>query len=198
MKKTGLILLSFAMFVTMGCSQKETVNAEKHSQSASAIVSKMVGNNSQPRAANAIPAPNFTLKSVNGEKFTLSEHKGKVILLNFWGTWCAPCRKEIPDFNKLYSKHNKKGLEIVGITLSSGSESDISDFMEKWNMEYTVLTDISGNETGQVTGLYGQAIGQAINGIPTTFIIDREGYIVKGYIGPRSENVFYNDLKDYL
>ena len=65
-------------------------------------------------------------------------------------------------------------------------------------MNYTILTDLDNNETQAVTNLYGQAIGQQISSIPTTLIIDREGYIVKGYLGPRSEEVFYNDLKEYL
>ena len=58
--------------------------------------------------------------TVNGEKFRLKDMKGKVLLLNFWGTWCGPCRREIPDFVKLQSKYKKNGLEIVGITLTSG------------------------------------------------------------------------------
>ena len=69
----------------------------------------------------ASKAPDFTLKTVDGRLFKLSENKGKVILLNFWGTWCGPCRREIPDFNKLHKKYRKNGLEIVGITLKRGS-----------------------------------------------------------------------------
>ena len=119
-------------------------------------------------------------------------------MLNFWGTWCPPCRKEIPDLVNLQAKYNKDGLEIVGITLTSGSASEIQKFANDKQMNYTILTDFGNNETQAVTNLYGQAIGQPINAMPTTLIIDREGYIVKGYLGARSEQVFYNDLKEYL
>jgi peroxiredoxin len=108
---------------------------------------------------------------------------------------------EIPDLNKLIKKYQKDGLEIVGITLKRSSyetDSTIADFMNDWDINYTILTDINNYETQVVTAHYGQAIGQPITGIPTTLIIGREGYIVKGYVGPRSEEIFYKDLKPYL
>ena len=104
----------------------------------------------------------------------MSDYKGKVVLLNFWGTWCGPCRREIPDFNKLHDKYQKDGLEIVGITITSGSPKNIFSFMKEWDIEYTVLTDIEDYETQRVTAYYGRAIGQPITGLPTTLIIDRE------------------------
>ena len=70
--------------------------------------------------------------------------------------------------------------------------------MKEWDIEYTVLTDIEDSETQRVTAYYGRAIGQPITGLHTTMIIDRGGYIVKGYIGPRNEEIFYQDLKPYL
>jgi hypothetical protein len=70
--------------------------------------------------------------------------------------------------------------------------------MDNWQMNYTVLTDIKKHEAQRVTQLYGQALGRPIVGIPTTLIIDRNGYIVKRYVGPRTEKIFYNDIKPYL
>ena len=125
---------------------------------------------------------------------SLSDLKGKVVLLNFWGTWCGPCKREIPDFVSLSKKHKKNGLEIIGVTLSSGPPKKIQDYSEKWNINYTLLTDINGNETQSVTARYGQATSQPITGIPTTFIIDRDGYIRQRYVGPRSEEDFYKDF----
>ena len=98
----------------------------------------------------------------------------------------------------MQEKYQKDGLEIVGITLNSGSVKDIQKFVDDTKINYTVLTDIKSDETQYVTILFSQTIGQQITSIPTTLIIDREGYIVKGYLGPRSEEVFYNDLKEYL
>jgi|TARA_B110000914_G_scaffold16519_1_gene12722 peroxiredoxin len=189
------IILWMTILIAIGCGQKGKM---KEATRPSEIVNKMMGTNKSKRPDYAIKAPDFTLRTVQGELFKLSENRGKVIMLNFWGTWCGPCRREIPDFNKLHAKYQKDGLEIVGITLTSGSSKNILQFMNAWDMEYTVLTDIDNNETQKVTSIYGRAIGKPITGIPTTLIIDQEGYIVKGYIGPRSEEVFYKDLKPLL
>ena len=189
------IILWMSILIAISCGQKEKM---KEATRPSEIVNKMMSTDKSKRPDYAIKAPDFTLRTVQGELFKLSENRGKVIMLNFWGTWCGPCRREIPDFNKLHAKYQKDGLKIVGITITSGSAKNILDFMNDWDMEYTVLTDIDNNETQKVTSDYGRAIGKPITGIPTTLIIDQEGYIVKGYIGPRSEEVFYKDLHPLL
>ncbi|NQU26696.1 MAG: TlpA family protein disulfide reductase [Candidatus Marinimicrobia bacterium] len=176
---TGIMLFA----VIVGCAQKD--NSPPRT-------------NASVRPANAIKAPDFSLMTVDGKQFTLTDYAGKVILLNFWGTWCPPCRREIPDFIKLYDKYQKDGLEIVGITLSSGTAADIAKFSQQWNMNYHILTDINGSESQEVTALYSRATNYPINGIPTTFLIDRDGYIRKSYVGPRTEEIFYNDLKPFL
>ena len=189
------IILWMTILIAVGCGQKEKM---KEATRPSEIVNKMMSTDKSKRPDYAIKAPDFTLRTVQGELFKLSENRGKVIMLNFWGTWCGPCRREIPDFNKLHAKYQKDGLKIVGITITSGSAKNILEFMNDWDMEYTVLTDIDNNETQKVTSDYGRAIGKPITGIPTTLIIDKEGYIVKGYVGPRSEEVFYKDLQPLL
>ena len=152
----------------------------------------------QQDKSSELLAPDFSLAALDGNTVTLDQMRGKVVLLNFWGTWCGPCRKEIPDFINLMKKHKKDGLEIVGITLTSGPPENIKAFADKWGINYKLFTYINGNDTQTVTALYGQATGKRITGIPTTFIIDREGVIQKRYVGPRSEAIFYNDLKKFL
>ena len=188
-----IVIMSFLLAI--GCGQKDRMKIESKPKD---IKNSTISQGQPERPEYAIQAPDFTLRTVQGDLFNLSDYKGKVVLLNFWGTWCGPCRREIPDFNKLHDKYQKDGLEIVGITITSGSPERIYNFMKEWDIEYTVLTDIEDYETQRVTAYYGRAIGQPITGLPTTLIIDRGGYIVKGYIGPRNEEIFYQDLKPYL
>ena len=119
-------------------------------------------NKDQIKENNKVIAPNFTLSDLQGKEVSLSDLKGKVILLNFWGTWGGPCRKEIADFINLSKKYKREGLEIVGITLTSGSPEKIQEFADHWGINYQLLTDINGNETQTVTALYGQATGKRI------------------------------------
>lgn len=210
MRKSSLILFIGSLLIISGCSAKEDLKEQKSEigsqkvEEGNLASANLAEEGSKQKNApkrdrsNETKAPDFKLATIGGEEFHLSDYKGKVVMLNFWGTWCPPCRKEIPDLINLQKKYNKEGLEIVGITLNSGSAAEIQKFVDKKQMNYTVLTDMGNNETQAVTNLYGQAVGQPISSIPTTFIIDREGYIVKGYLGARSEEVFYNDIKEYL
>ena len=147
---------------------------------------------------NKVKAPNFYLSDLDGNIYDLSAFSGQVIMLNFWGTWCGPCRKEIPDFIKLYDKYNSDGLEIVGVTLQSGSAENIRRFTTANGINYPILTDVENYEAQKAFIEYGKVTGVGSRGVPTTYIIDREGYIVKSYIGPRPGAVFYNDFKPYL
>ena len=95
--------------------------------------------------------------------------------------------------------YKRQGLELVGITIRRGeSIEDVARFQEQWGLNYLLLNDINGNEVSEVTMDYSRAIGQMISGIPTTLIINREGFIVSGFIGPRREQVFYDAIKPYL
>ena len=186
--RSRIFILSI-LICSIGC-ENSTAQNKNNPSSASA--------KSQKKKDNALVAPDFTLADLDGNWVSLNQLKGKVVLLNFWGTWCGPCRREIPDFIELSKKYKKDGLEIVGVTLTSGSPDKIRGFADNWGINYTLLTDIEGNETQMVTSLYSQVTGQRITGIPTTFIIDREGFIRQRYVGPRSEEIFYKDLKPYL
>tara|TARA_B100001179_G_C18373555_1_gene310201 strand:- start:50 stop:631 length:582 start_codon:yes stop_codon:yes gene_type:complete len=193
--------------MSIGCGQKKD-NKEISSKEEPKSVNKEQVNetsntenrtNQPQRPPVSIPAPEFTLATTDGDLVSLSDLKGKVVLLNFWGTWCGPCRIELPDFIKLYDKYHKDGLEIVGITIRRGeSIEDVARFQDQWGLNYLLLNDINGNEVSKVTMDYSRAIGQMISGIPTTLIIDREGFIVNGFVGPRREQVFYNAIKPYL
>jgi thiol:disulfide interchange protein DsbD len=120
-----------------------------------------------------LKAPNFSLKSYDGKIIELAALKGKVVVLNFWATWCPPCRAEIPDFIKVYDAYKSKGLEIIGISLDEDGWSKVNPFVEKNKMNYPIVLG-----TMDVVRLYG-----GIEGIPTTFIVDKDGNFAGMQVG---------------
>ena len=203
-----LILLLF--FYTLNCgnsaetSKEKTSIVEKRTKPITAASQKKnskknkASKKNQNSASQKIKAPDFNLADLDGNILNFSAYEGQVVMLTFWGTWCGPCRQEIPDFIELYDKYNKEGLEIVGIAIQSGSPENIKLFSEHYKINYPILTDINGNESYKAFSDYGTISGVGMRAVPTTFLIDRDGYIVKTYRGARPGNVFLKDLKPYL
>lgn len=116
-------------------------------------------------------APDFTLKDLKGMEVNLKEFRGKVVLLNFWATWCSPCRIEIPSMVELYKKYKDRGLEIIGVNLDKLGKSEVEKFSQEHKINFPVLL----NPSGDVASLYGVVV------LPTTVFLDRDGKI-KGRI----------------
>lgn len=135
------------------------------------------------------PAPDFNLKTLDGKTLQLSALKGKVVLLDFWATWCPPCREEIPHFKELYDQYRGKGLEIIGVALDDGGEKDVAPFAQKNQINYP-LSVTGAQELGQRYG--------GIRGIPTTFLVDKQGRIAQKYVGYQSKQVFEKEIQALL
>ena len=126
-------------------------------------------------------APDFTLKDLDGKEFVFSENLGKLTILNFWASWCGPCKREIPDFVELYEKYHEQGLQIVGVSVDRGrSVAKVKPLCEKYKVNYPIVMDGT-----QVGALYG-----GTSSIPTTFIINEEGRVLGRIVGLRPHSFF--------
>src|SRR5215470_16386533 len=126
---------------------------------------------SEPNPALRI-APNFDLIDLNGNPFHSSDHKNKVLLVNFWAAWCTPCADEVPQFVSLQQKYHDEGLQIIGISIDD-SDSELRDFYRRYKINYPV---IAGSQ--RIAQEYG-----GILGLPTTLVIRRDGDIEEKFVG---------------
>lgn len=132
-------------------------------------------------------APDFVLKDLNGKEIRLGDYKGKVLFLNFWATWCGPCRAEIPDFIEAYNEHKKDGLEILGISVDQAGAKKVLKFVEANKVNYPVAM-----ATKQLFKDY-----QRPRAIPTTLIIDRKGRIRHKQVGLMSKEMVIQFFKEF-
>ena len=125
---------------------------------------------------------------LNGENVSLSDFKGKIVILDFWATWCPPCVTEIPHFIELYEQYKDQGFAMVGVSLDREGVDVVKSFVQKYGINYPILMS-----DGQVEKAYG-----GITSIPTTFVIDSANNIRRKYIGYRDKSVFEADIKTFL
>jgi len=123
----------------------------------------------QPIAALA---PDFVLKTLDNQEIALSKLRGKVVLLDFWATWCGPCRESIPHLVQLHKTYEQKGLEVIGMSMDRGDVDTVRRFVKSMDIPYSVV--ITPEDVGRNYG---------VTGLPTTVLIDREGRIQEKIVG---------------
>lgn len=144
---------------------------------------------------NGRVAPNFTLDDINGKKVSLSSYKGRPLVVDFWATWCGPCKVEIPWFEKLHQQYASQGLEILGVSADDldkddpaklfTEKRDIANFAQQMHMNYPVLIDADS-----IANSWG-----GLDALPTTFFIDKNGKIVASTIGLAPRDLIEADIE---
>ncbi len=133
-------------------------------------------------------APDFELKDPDGKTVRLSDYRGSVVLLNFWATWCGPCKIEIPWFVEFERKLKHRGFAVLGISMDEGGWETVKPYLSRVKVNYRVLMG-----TDQVAALYG-----GVASLPTTFVIDREGRIANVHVGLAAKDDYENDIRELL
>ena len=132
-------------------------------------------------------APDFTLKLTDGKDIKLSDHKGKIVIIDFWATWCPPCRRGIPDLVEIQKKYQEDVL-IIGISLDTETKPDVVPFIKQYKINYPVAY---GNM--EVVAAFGN-----IQAIPTSFIVDQSGQIVDTHVGLVDKSAYINKINELL
>jgi peroxiredoxin len=164
----GILVVAGAMLA--GCSSPRTVKA--------AVKAEKERNR----------APDFTVKDAAGASFHLSDYKGKVVLLNFWATWCGPCQIEIPWFMDFENTYKDRNFAVLGVSFDDDGWTSVKPFIEKKKLNYRIAIG-----TEEISTLYG-----GLDSLPTTFILDRQGRIAATHVGLVSKSDYQNDILNLL
>jgi cytochrome c biogenesis protein CcmG, thiol:disulfide interchange protein DsbE len=132
-------------------------------------------------------APDFTLPQLDGGELRLSSYRGKVVLLDFWATWCAPCREEIPGFIELQRKYSSRGLQVIGVSMDDSPEP-VHVFYQEFKINYPIV--LGNAKTGE---LYGGVLG-----LPIAFLIARDGHIYAKHMGATNTSVLEKEIQTLL
>ncbi len=185
---TALSVLKVAAFafltamgsVLSGCAQQDEPEAQEEVVADVAAPSPEAAAVQEEEGTFGPEAPDFTLTDLSGKEVSLSALRGQVVVLNFWATWCPPCREEIPSFVKLQKELQKQGVQFVGVSLDEEGFEVVRPFAKEYKINYPLLVD----EGWTVASRYG-----ATEALPTTVLINRNGQIVATVPGMLTEDI---------
>jgi len=164
----GLVVLLIA------CGGTDDQNASSSSSSRSSPSPSAGARAGQVQDVTPEPVPDLTLKTLGGRSIQLAQQEGRVLLINFWATWCGPCRKEIPDLKALHSELNSKGLTVIGVALDRKGREVVEPYVEKQAIDYPIVVDSEGKA---------EAAFGPVRGLPTTIVVNADGKITKRVLG---------------
>jgi len=140
------------------------------------------------KANNRKPAPSFALKDASGKLVQLADYKGKVVLLDFWATWCGPCKIEIPWFTEFERKYKDRGFEVLGVSMDDDGWKSVTPFVTEKKINYRIV--MGDDKTGDQFG--------GLEALPTTFVIDRSGRIASVHVGLTNKKDFSDAIEELL
>lgn len=191
--RTKIVMLVISLFILSSCSKKEEQKYGNENSKPQAERISFSGNTSIILDVNgsltANEIPDFSWYNEKNKKINLSSYRGKIIILNFWATWCGPCKKEIPDLVSIYNKYKSQGVEVLGISLDSElSVEEIGQFVGENDINYQIIQD-----NGMLQSAYGE-----IKAIPTTYIIGRDFKVKNHFVGGLNEDQLEKLIKTEL
>ncbi|MBI2873282.1 MAG: TlpA family protein disulfide reductase [Chloroflexi bacterium] len=133
------------------------------------------------------PAPDFTLTTFDGQELRLADLRGKVVMIDFWASWCPPCRQEAPLLAQVYQEYRGRGVEFVGVDIWD-DERDAREFIRRYGVTYPNGLDSKGTI----------AINYGVTGVPEKYFLDREGFLAKRFVGPMNSTKLHSILDDLL
>ncbi|MFQ5614833.1 MAG: TlpA family protein disulfide reductase [Anaerolineae bacterium] len=141
----------------------------------------------EPAPAAGHPAPDFTLLTLEGQEVSLSDFKGQPLVINFWATWCPPCRAEMPDFQEVFLKHQNDGFVVLSVNSTVQDDPDlVPGFVDEFGLTFPILLD----QTGATTQAYN------ILGLPTSIFVDKNGVVNEVFTGPVNKAFIESKLDD--
>lgn len=169
MKRLAALALVLVI-VAIGCQRTETEIADKTSARSATGPTSVTAASKETEARLDVGStmPEYSAVSLDGSKFNLADHRGKVVLLNLWATWCGPCRYEIPELQSLHDRYKGKGFEVVGVSIDEGGAEAVREFVDEQKMTYPVVLD----PEGKLANIMETSV------LPTTVLLDRDGKVV--------------------